>query len=73
MNERVFVGLGANLGDARRTIEQALRKLGAGPDIQLVGASPGGRASAAALRLARGGVAARTSCSSASRSSSLPR
>ncbi len=40
MNERVFVGLGANLGDARRTIEQALRELGAGPDIQLVGASP---------------------------------
>ncbi len=38
-SERAFVGLGANLGDARRTLSQALTELAALPDSRLVGAS----------------------------------
>jgi len=38
--ERVFVGLGANLGDARATLEAAAQGLAALPQTQLVGVSP---------------------------------
>lgn len=37
--ERVFVGLGANLGDARATLTNALAALAALPDAQLVARS----------------------------------
>ncbi len=37
--ERVFVGLGANLGDAGATVQQALQTLAALPGTQLVAAS----------------------------------
>lgn len=37
--ERVFVGLGANLGDARAAVAAALKALSAHPDIELVAAS----------------------------------
>jgi 2-amino-4-hydroxy-6-hydroxymethyldihydropteridine diphosphokinase len=37
--ERVFVGLGANLGDARATLEAALQQLGALPATRLVAIS----------------------------------
>jgi 2-amino-4-hydroxy-6-hydroxymethyldihydropteridine diphosphokinase len=40
MAERVFVGLGANLGDARATLRAALVELGALPDTRLVAQSP---------------------------------
>ncbi|WP_296357810.1 2-amino-4-hydroxy-6-hydroxymethyldihydropteridine diphosphokinase [Ramlibacter sp.] len=35
-----YVGLGANLGDAARTVPAALRDLGARPGVELVQASP---------------------------------
>ena len=38
--ERVFVGLGANLGDARATLAQALKALAALPGTRLVAVSP---------------------------------
>jgi 2-amino-4-hydroxy-6-hydroxymethyldihydropteridine diphosphokinase len=38
--ERVFVGLGANLGDARGTVEAALTELGRLPATRLVARSP---------------------------------
>ncbi len=38
--ERVFVGLGANLGDPRATLAQALEALAALPRTRLVAASP---------------------------------
>lgn len=38
--ERVFVGLGANLGDARATLAQALASLDGLPQTRLVAASP---------------------------------
>ena len=38
-SERVFVGLGANLGDARATLGHALRALAALPDTRLVATS----------------------------------
>lgn len=38
--ERVFVGLGANLGDARATLEAAAQALAALPQTQWVGLSP---------------------------------
>ena len=38
--ERVFVGLGANLGDARAALAQALEALAALPRTRLVAASP---------------------------------
>jgi 2-amino-4-hydroxy-6-hydroxymethyldihydropteridine diphosphokinase len=34
-----YVGLGANLGDRRATIEEALRRLGADPDIEVTATS----------------------------------
>lgn len=37
--ERVFIGLGANLGDARATLAQALRDIAALPGTELVKAS----------------------------------
>ncbi len=37
--ERVFVGLGANLGDARATLAQALAELAALPQTKVVGSS----------------------------------
>jgi 2-amino-4-hydroxy-6-hydroxymethyldihydropteridine diphosphokinase len=40
MAERVFVGLGANLGDARATLHAALLELGALPNTSLVAKSP---------------------------------
>jgi 2-amino-4-hydroxy-6-hydroxymethyldihydropteridine diphosphokinase len=40
MAERVFVGLGANLGDARATLQAALLELGALPNTALVAQSP---------------------------------
>ena len=36
VSTRVFVGLGANLGDARAALEDALRRLDALPDTRLV-------------------------------------
>ena len=39
-DERVFVGLGANLGDARATLNAAAQGLGALPKTQLVQLSP---------------------------------
>ena len=38
--ERVFVGLGANLGDASATLRQALLQLAALPHTELLGSSP---------------------------------
>ena len=38
--ERVFIGLGANLGDARATVALALKALGELPQTRLVAASP---------------------------------
>jgi len=38
--ERVFVGLGANLGDARAMLAQAFKELAALPQTRLVAASP---------------------------------
>ncbi len=38
--ERVFVGLGANLGDARETLQQACGQLAALPGTTLVAVSP---------------------------------
>ena len=37
--ERVFVGLGANLGDARATLERAVQQLDARPDARVVARS----------------------------------
>ena len=37
--ERIFVGLGANLGDARASVLQALRELATLPDTRVVAAS----------------------------------
>ena len=39
-DERIFVGLGANLGDARATVLQALAKLAALPGTRRIAASP---------------------------------
>ncbi|CAD5373848.1 2-amino-4-hydroxy-6-hydroxymethyldihydropteridinepyrophosphokinase [Rubrivivax sp. A210] len=39
MAERVFIGLGANLGDARATLEAAITQLAALPATELVAAS----------------------------------
>ena len=38
--ERVFIGLGANLGDAGATLRQALQQIAALPGTQLVASSP---------------------------------
>jgi 2-amino-4-hydroxy-6-hydroxymethyldihydropteridine diphosphokinase len=39
-HERVFVGLGANLGDARATLHAAVRVLGLTPELSVVALSP---------------------------------
>jgi 2-amino-4-hydroxy-6-hydroxymethyldihydropteridine diphosphokinase len=37
--QRAFIGLGANLGDARATLQAALRELAAAPGVQVVAVS----------------------------------
>ncbi|TXH53963.1 MAG: 2-amino-4-hydroxy-6-hydroxymethyldihydropteridine diphosphokinase, partial [Burkholderiaceae bacterium] len=39
MSDRVFIGLGANLGDPRRAIDDALDALAARPDVRLTDVS----------------------------------
>jgi 2-amino-4-hydroxy-6-hydroxymethyldihydropteridine diphosphokinase len=38
--ERVFVGLGANLGDAQATLKDALEQIGLTPQINIIAVSP---------------------------------